>query len=223
MPEARRSCRRKGGALLLSTVFLLSMWLRSTPSISWNPSTTQSASQACLSAARNFLGPAAQVAKCGDLTGTGELEVAAFVRLKELRTTADGIPLSKLVVLRQEKSRWVVELAADQKPPRNPVGYIGIDYIDDSRELGLYRVSFYDEGSHEIPGFTIDLFYLSPRGQNEGIPVEIAWNRSLARFQEYTPPRSQRFSALTVLLNVLQCQVCVPPKPSRLPYHPNSS
>jgi hypothetical protein len=146
----------------------------------------QDPAERCAEAARNALGPRAEVLKCGQLTGTGVLEVVAAVLLKQFRTTADGIPVSKLMVLRQIQSRWVVELTADRNPIRNSVGYLGLDFIDDSDRYSRYRISFYDEGSHKIPGFTIALFYLSPRGENEGVPVEISWNRSLGRFQEYT-------------------------------------
>ncbi|HET7441432.1 MAG TPA: hypothetical protein VFJ47_09030, partial [Terriglobales bacterium] len=73
--------------------------------------------------------------------------------------------------------------------PRNVVGYVGVDFIDDSDQRGRYRLSFFDEGSHETPGFTIAVIYLSPSGEDEGIPIEIAWNPAIGRFQEYTVDR----------------------------------
>jgi len=149
----------------------------------------ESADEACLAAAKKMLGPETQVFKCGHLTGTDALETAAGVRLRQFRLTREGTPVSKFVVLRRENSQWVTELRADQAPLRNPVGYIATDYIDDSHDYGRYRVSFYDEGSNQLLGLFVDVFYLSPRGENEGIPVEIGWNPKVGRFQEYTENR----------------------------------
>lgn len=169
---------------------LFALLLIACPCASWSMNsqarTVAISDSQCLSAAKSALGPNAEVLKCGELTKTRALEAVAFLPLKGLRKTTDGTPISKLVVLRRERSQWVVELTADQNPPRNRVGYIGIDYIDDSEKGGRYRISCHDEGSNEIPRFTIALFYLSPNGENQGMPVEIAWNRPLRRFQEYT-------------------------------------
>lgn len=145
-----------------------------------------SPAQSCLEAAKKALGPDAEILKCGHLTGTDALEVVGAIRLTQFRATADGVPVSKLIVLQQQESRWVTELTADENAIRNPAGYIGVDFIDDSDKFSRYRVSFYDKDSHQVPGFTLAVFYLSPDGHNEGIPVEISWNPSVERFQEYT-------------------------------------
>jgi len=142
------------------------------------------AEQDCLAAAKKALGLDAVVLQCGHLTGTVALETVAAIQLKKFSTNADGIAVSKFVVLRQERARWITELTADNYPPRNSVGYIGIDFIDDSDLQGRYRVSFDGVGSTQTPGFTIYTYYLSPRGHNEGIAVEIGWNPAVGRFEE---------------------------------------
>ncbi len=118
--------------------------------------------------------------------GSDALEAVAAIRLKQFRMTGVGIPVSKLVVLRRDKSEWAPALTADQEAIRNTMGYIGADFINDSDTCSRYRVSFYDEGSHKVPGFTIFVSYFRPDGQGDGgAPIEIAWNRSVGRFQEY--------------------------------------
>lgn len=175
-----------------TAILIAFLWCSCTRSTPHAETTTKAPSLAdsdsCLKAATKELGTAAQIARCGHLTATGALEAVGFIPLKGLREMADGIPVSKLVVLRREQS-GVVELTAGQDPPRNSVGYIGVDFIDDSDEGGRYRVSFSDDGALETPGFKLALFYLSPTGEEEGIPIEISWNRSLGRFQEYTVNR----------------------------------
>jgi hypothetical protein len=142
--------------------------------------------QSCLEAGKQALGPDAQILKCGHLTGSDALEAVAAIHLKQFRTTKVGIAVSKFVVLRREKLEWTTVLTADQEAIRNTLGYIGADFINDSDTCSRYRVSFYDEGSHEVPGFTIVVSYFRPDAQGDaGAPVEIAWNRSVGRFQEY--------------------------------------
>jgi hypothetical protein len=165
--------------LLLPRIVLFPTQAQSTPELGIS-------FRICLNAAKKALGSDAEVLKCGHLTGTQVLETVAAVPLKPFQKTSDGVPVSRFSVLRRETSEWVSELTADDHPLRNPSGYLSVDFIDDSDKYGRYRVSFYDEGSHKVPGFTIAVFYLSPDGHNEGVPVEIRWNPSVRRFQEYT-------------------------------------
>lgn len=142
--------------------------------------------QRCVAAGKQALGPDAQALKCGHLTGSDALEAVAAVRLKQARTTDLGIPVSKFVVLRWDKSEWTPMLTADQTAIRNAMGYIGADFINDSDTCSRYRISFSDEGSHKTPGFAISVFYFRPDGHGDGgAPIEIAWNRSVGRFQQY--------------------------------------
>jgi hypothetical protein len=109
------------------------------------------------------------------------------VRLRQFRETADGIPVSKFVVLRQvSSSGWSIVLTADKNWIRNDAGYVGFEAgssIDDSYRITGYRVSFFDHNSDGVPGFTISLYYLTPSGDNDGLPMEVGWNPSVGRFQ----------------------------------------
>jgi len=145
-----------------------------------------SQAQSCLEAAAKALGPEAVVLKCGHLSGTDALETAAAVRLKQFRSTADGIPVSRLVVLRKDNSEWCVELAVDGQSMRNDSGYIEELSSISGTFIG-YRASFSDRGSDDADevGFTIWLYFLHVGGRNEGLPLQISWNRSAGRFQEF--------------------------------------
>jgi hypothetical protein len=146
------------------------------------------AQESCLAAARAALGPGAVVLKCGHLIGPGDLEVAAAIPLRPFRADASGTAVSRLVILRKAAgtSRWVNEFTADKDWTRNPAGYVGVEYIDDSFKYTGYRVSFSGRRSDGAPGFTLFLFSLNPNGSNEGVPLEVGWNRSVKRFQEFS-------------------------------------
>lgn len=157
-------------------------------------STSLNQAQSCLEAARKELGPTAEVAKCGHLTRTAALETVAVIRLRRFPRTADGgMAVSKLVVLRKNKRQWEVELTVGNLVTRNRVGYVGMDYIDDSmrsaREYAGYRVWFSDiiDEERKTPGFAILLSNLrwDRDREAEGTSWEIAWNPSVGRFQYY--------------------------------------
>ena len=147
---------------------------------------SSSRAQSCLAAARKALGPQAEVLKCGDLTGNGAFETAAAIRINRLRATADGIPVSKLVVLRRVGGMWTSELAVDKESMRNGAGYIeylrGYPGTSDG-----FRASFSENGSVDAEGvgFTVYLYFLSPTGEDEGTYVDISWNPAVERFQEF--------------------------------------
>jgi hypothetical protein len=104
----------------------------------------------------------------------------AFIRLKQFTENREGIPISKLVILRQTDSRWEVTLDV-AKQIRNPYGYVGIDYIDDSEQYPGFRVAISDRGKQP---FVLELSYLRQDGGSEGIPIYISWNPATSRFQE---------------------------------------
>jgi hypothetical protein len=91
------------------------------------------------------------------------------------------------VILRQASScRWNTELTADKNWVRNDAGYVGFDAdssIDASYHITGYRVSLEDRNSDGTPGFTVYLYYLTPGGENEGVPLEVSWNPSVGRLQ----------------------------------------
>jgi hypothetical protein len=137
----------------------------------------------CLDAAREGLGPSAQVLRCGHLTGRKALDVIAAIRLKGLRDDADGVPVSTLVILHQTHAQWSRELVMD-KDVKNPEGYLG-KFIYDSDISGRYRVSFSNNRSDGSQGFSIYYYYLNPQKQVEGSGAEISWNPAVQRFQAY--------------------------------------
>jgi hypothetical protein len=117
------------------------------------------------------------------------------IRLKQFPGTADGgIAVSKLVLLREDKPRWDVELTATKLVVRNQIGYVGMDFIDDSpqskRDLAGFYVwySNYIDMEEKKPGFSIRFQSLrwDMNEEEEGTSWEIAWNPSVGRFQEFT-------------------------------------
>ena len=167
-------------AVLLVFLPLLSVSVRAGQSADSN----QAAS--CLQAAKKELGPAAVVLKFGNLTGTSALGCVAGVPLKQSRNTADGTPVSSFVILRQSLSPgWKTELTGDKSWMRNDTGYLGLEFIDDSHPSAGYRIGFKDRRSDGEPGFVLYVYYLSPRAEDEGLPVEISWNPKVGRFQEF--------------------------------------
>lgn len=148
-------------------------------------SSSESNSKSCLGAAKKALGPSAEVLKCGRLAGAEALEAVAAVRLRGVKDDANGVPISKLVILRRTAAHWIAELTMGQQI-RNPVGYIGIDFIDDSETSGRYRVSFSDSRSDGSRGFTLYYYYMNPQDGVEGAGVEVSWNPRVQRFQAYS-------------------------------------
>jgi hypothetical protein len=147
--------------------------------------TADSAFEDCLGAARKVLGPTAQVAKCGALLGGPSLQTVAFAKLKQFDENQNGIPVSRLVILRKVDSQWSVALDVD-KQIQNPSGYVGIDYIDDSQVYPGFRVLLSDRRSDGKTALDLQLYYLGLDGKTEGVPVEISWNPVAGRFQEFS-------------------------------------
>jgi hypothetical protein len=151
--------------------------------------------QSCLEAAKQALGPPGEVAKCGHLTGRAVLEAIAVAKVKQFPRGADGgLAVSKLIVLQQDKRRWDTELVVTKLMARNPVGYVGMDFVDDlpsdARELAGVVVWFSNviDTERKLRGFAILLGSLrwDRNREAEGTGWEIAWNPKVGRFQEYT-------------------------------------
>jgi hypothetical protein len=141
--------------------------------------------QDCFDAVKKVLGTDGQVAKYGHLVGQKSVEVVAYTRIKKFKQNSEGVPISKLVVLQKNNSHWDVVLNVS-KEIKNPFGYIGLDYIDDSQDYPGFRVSFSDHRSDGVRAFVILLFYIGTNGEIEGIPTEVSWNGMVARFQEFS-------------------------------------
>lgn len=153
----------------------------------------QSNGPACLQAARRWLGASAKVVKCGHLTGPGSIEVMAILPLSGHKKYPGRYYVSKFVILRRTgPDKWTVELRADQLPPRNRSGYIGIEFLDNCPSYG-YAIDLSDHivaddptsTFNNRPDFTLWLYYLNPEGRIEGASTEISWNPKLLRFQQF--------------------------------------
>jgi hypothetical protein len=131
-----------------------------------------------------LLGSTSEVARCGHLLGQSSLEAVGLLPLRQFKPTVGGVAVARLVIIRRFRGPWTVELDAARQI-RNPAGYIGVDFIDDSSESPGFFVQFLDERDDGTAGFVLALTYLSPSGETEGAPTQIAWNASVARFQEF--------------------------------------
>lgn len=153
--------------------------------VAFGQSASSNRAQSCLAAARRALGSQAEVLKCGDLTENNVLETVAAIRIKRFPTTADGIPVSRLVVLRQVGRGWSCELAIDKDSMRNSFGYI--EYLKGYPGTSNgFRVSFGRDKEISRTAFMVWLYFLSPTGENEGTAVDITWNAAVKRFQEFS-------------------------------------
>lgn len=191
MCEAWKFSRKAQGTLLLSAVlsiaFFFSACLRNPmPTNAEAKVASGDSSAECLNAAKGALGPDAEVAKCGHLTGGTTLEVVAFLRLKQFKENKDGIPVSRLVILRRVGATWSLVLDVD-KQIKNPSGYVGIDFIDDDQDYYFsgYR-ALLDVRSDDPSAFALGLSFIKHDGEvDEGLPIDVSWNSAVGRFQEF--------------------------------------
>jgi hypothetical protein len=150
---------------------------------------TKADQEDCLQAGRQFLGPDAVMLKCGHLSDTGHLEAVAAIRVRGLKDDKDGIPISKLMILRRDKSQWNLELNVD-KEITNSAGYVRSEIIDDSHPFPYYRVCLIDNLGNCDPSKSIlGLTAMSRKGKivKGEIGIAIRWNPAVGRFQEMEP------------------------------------
>jgi hypothetical protein len=145
--------------------------------------TESSISAQCRTGVVKLLGPDAEVVKCGRLTGTDTVQAIGLLKIKQLPVTGDGWPVSRLVVAQFRNDRWQSILTASKDWIRNDAGYIGLDYIDDSYQVFGYRAAL-SESKAGPAALLLSLSFLRPNGESEGIPIQIAWNRDVQRYQE---------------------------------------
>jgi hypothetical protein len=148
----------------------------------------------CFQAARKLLGPEVTLLKCGRLSDAIDLEAVAGIRVPNLKDGEEGIPVSRLVIARYGIPAWKIELNVDANGEiTNGVGYVGIDFIDDSNQFPYYRVNFTDRGanwgSRTAAQFTLVLSSMSRDGRIDpgDIGIGIGWNSAVGRFQEIEP------------------------------------
>ena len=174
------------GVLCMSAVVAISAF--SGPSAGLGPS-PQAATLMCAQAAKRALGSAAIVLRCGDLTGSGALEVLAVTRIPGLPDRKEGIPVSRLWVGRQfSVSQWVAQLETDdQRFIKNSEGYVGVYFIDDSNLSDGYLLSIDKACTDGSSSLALELRYVDREGKfdEESLPLEVCWNASVRRFQEH--------------------------------------
>jgi hypothetical protein len=139
--------------------------------------------RSCLDAARAALGPGAVVLRCGDLNSSGTPEAVAALVLKPNRKRCT--PASRVLILRFERAGWrKVFDAGEHFEIRNTEGYVGIDYIDDANVYRGYCVEISDRSGSEL--FSVGLAFIGSddRVDEEGLPINVAWNSKVGRYQE---------------------------------------
>jgi hypothetical protein len=146
----------------------------------------------CLQAARKLLGSNAEVIKCGHLSDAAHLQAVVAIRVPSLKDDRNGIPISKLAILRQGNSGWDSEINVD-KEITNAAGYVGFNFIDDSHPFPYYRVNFSDRGAkwgaRDQSQFTLVLLPMTRDGKVDvgDVGIGIGWNPAVERFQEIEP------------------------------------
>jgi len=143
------------------------------------------AHQSCATAAIAALGPGAEVLRCGSWSGAGSPQALVVLKLGSVPSSKGCAPVSRVMILSSGPTGWRTVLEAS-KEIRNPVGYIGLDFIDDSYKFLGYCLATADRRSDGSPGFSLFLTYLrSLSGETEGTSFEIGWNARVKRYQEF--------------------------------------
>jgi len=66
------------------------------------------------------------------------------------------------------------------------MGFIGIDFIDDSAPFWGYSVQFHSHRSDGRPAFVLSLSYMADSQDDTEVPVDISWNPAVGRYQEFS-------------------------------------
>lgn len=152
---------------------------------------TEGDRQACVQAAHSFLGPNAEVLTCGHISNSDHIEAVLAIRVPNLKDDKRGTPISRLLIVRQNRSEWETELKVDANGEiTNGAGYVGADYIDDSHPFPCYRALVSTLwGARDNSQFTLVLFPMSRQGwiDPEELGIGIGWNPVVGRFQEIEP------------------------------------
>jgi hypothetical protein len=124
--------------------------------------------------------PKLKIIRSGDLIGDGALEyVAAHVLPQQPKK---GMHVLRLVIARVEHNRCSIVFDAGKSGPKNPFGYVGIEYIDDGSDFYGYAIEFSSNTQHKGD---LDITWLNPEHEPEGEGIAIGWNRKVGRYQEY--------------------------------------
>jgi len=111
--------------------------------------------------------------------------VVAVLPAKYPHYSGAGMTIWKMVILRHESSGWLTALTASREI-QNEAGYVGVEYIDDDFKFMGCQLSLSDKRSDDKKAFVIDLVYIERAdGGSDQTSVEIAWNPSVGRYQEW--------------------------------------
>jgi hypothetical protein len=124
-----------------------------------------------------------KIVRSGDLIGDGAREYVAVRLLPQ--QPKKGMYVSRLLIARAQRGRCSIVLDAGKNGPKNPVGYIGIEFIDDGGDFVGYAVEFSSDPSDPKHKVDLDLTWLHPGYELEGWGIEIGWNEKVGRYQEY--------------------------------------
>jgi hypothetical protein len=139
--------------------------------------------QACVDAAKATLGQGAILLRCGELNGAGIQEAVVALGLKPISRRCTAV--SELRILRHEAAGWKTAFQADRQfQIKNPAGFVGIDYIDESDAYRGFCVDITEHKAQER--FSIALSFIVADGtvDEEGLPIAVAWNTKVGRYQE---------------------------------------
>jgi hypothetical protein len=127
-----------------------------------------------------------KIIRSGDLIGDGARGYVAVGMLPQ--QPRKGMYISRLLIARAEGGRCSIMLDAGKNGPKNPVGYLGIDYIDDSDQFYGYRVEFGSDVRDPAPDprykGVLYLTWLNPKHEPEGAGIVVGWNEKVGRYQE---------------------------------------
>ncbi|HET9837702.1 MAG TPA: hypothetical protein VFR84_05650 [Candidatus Angelobacter sp.] len=141
-----------------------------------------SASAECGAAIKNA-GSNLKIIKSGDLVGDGAREYVAVRMLP--KQPKKGTYVSRLLIARAEHGHCSIVLDAGKSGPKNPVGHIGIEFIDDGTDFYGYSVEFGSDVNDREHQGDVYLTWLNPNHELEGMAIEIGWNKRVGRYQEY--------------------------------------
>jgi hypothetical protein len=134
--------------------------------------------QSCAAAAIAALGPEADVLRCGTWSGVGSPQALAVLKLKSVPSSKGCMPVSRMIILGLDARGWKTVLDG-AKEIQNPVGYIGLDFIDDSYQFLGYCLDAEDQRSDGGPGLTFSrCAHVSSYSQRERVPLVPSYTRS---------------------------------------------
>jgi hypothetical protein len=124
-----------------------------------------------------------KIIRSGDLIGDGAREYVAVRMLA--KQPKKGIYVSRLLIARAEHGHCSIALHAGKSGPKNSVGYIGIEFIDDGADFHGYSVEFGSDVNDRKHQGDLYLTWLNPGHEPEGMEIAIGWNTKVGRYQEY--------------------------------------